>query len=137
VARKRRNIPEKVRISDKPANTPWGRVQIAFTLISDHVTGKAEGSVLLAAGTAQTFVNMHSACEHYLPQMGGWRVAGVWFFPNKSRLRVERVSDIGDLARISSRRFSLIATHAEAEAVMLLEPLLLPDGQIIPFLGHR
>lgn len=121
-------------MSDK-GGIPWGRVGKAFSQIIDHVKETPEASVLLAAGTAQTFVTMHSACEYYLSQAAGWRVAGVWFFPNKARVRVARVADMNDVAEISARRFSLIVVHGEAEVVAILEPLLLTQGRIIPFLG--
>lgn len=139
--RYRRGLPPR-RMARQPtakdqASNRWGRVSNAFIEVIDHIKETPEASVLLAAGTSQTFVTMHSACEYHLPQAGGWRVAGVWFFPNKARLRIARVSDMHDAAQISSRRFSLIAIHAEAEVVAVLQPLLLPNGRIIPFLGTQ
>jgi hypothetical protein len=123
-------------MGDAHSGTPWGRCVDAFDAIMEHARDP-DRAILLAAGSPPGYVNMHGACEHYLPQCGAKRVAGVWFFPSKSRLRVARVITMDDLAAISSRRFSLIATVAEPEAVRLLEPLLTPEGRIIPFLGHR
>ncbi len=117
--------------------SPWGRVAQAFNDVIDHIHATPDASILLAAGTAQTYVNMHSACEHYLPMAGGWRVAGVWFFPNKSRVRISRIADMEDAAQVSSRRFTLIAVHAEAEVIAVLQPLLTTQGRIIPFMGAR
>lgn len=119
------------------SGTPWGRCVDAFDAVMTHAASSPGASILLASGTPAGFVNMHSACEHYLPQAGAKRVAGVWFFPNKSRLRIARAIDIGDIATFSDRRFSLIAVVAESEVICLLEPLLTAEGRIIPFLGRR
>ena len=129
-----RSPAKQTGMSDK-GGIPWGRVGKAFSQVIDHVKETPGASVLLAAGTAQAFVTMHSACEYYLPQAAGWRVAGVWFFPNKARVRVARISDLDDADAISARRFSLVVVHGEAEVVAILEPLLMPGGRIIPFLG--
>jgi hypothetical protein len=124
-------------MGESSAGTPWGRCVDAFDAVMEHARVTPGASILLAAGTAAGFVNMHSACEYYLPQAGANRISGVWFFPGNSRLRVARIADMEDLASISSRRFSLVAAVVESEAIVLLEPLLTPDGRIIPFLGRR
>lgn len=124
-------------MGEASSSTPWGRVTGAFDAVIDHANANPGASILLAAGTASGYVNMHSAAEHYLPQAGAVRTAGVWFFPNKARVRIAKVSDIGDVSKISDRRFSLIAVVAEGEVIKLLEPLLTADGTLIPFLGSR
>ena len=118
-------------------STPWGRCVKAFEDIIDHVNVQPGASVLLANSTAAGYVNLHKACEYYLPQAGAERIAGVWFFANKSRVRIARISDMEDIAKISNRQFSLIAVHADAEVIAMLRPLLLMEGKIIPFHGMR
>ena len=124
-------------MGESSSGTPWGRVTDAIDTIISHANATPSASILLAAANAGSFVNMHSACEHFLPQAGATRTAGVWFFPSKARLRIARVADVADAARISDRQFSLIAVIAEGEVIKLLEPLLTHDGVIIPFLGNR
>jgi hypothetical protein len=124
-------------MGESTTGTPWGRVTDSFDEIMEHAAARSDASILLAAGTATGFVNMHEACEHFLPQTGAKRVAGVWVFPNKARLRVARVADMSDLSKISSRQYSLVAAVAESEVIKLIEPLLTADGRIIPFLGRR
>jgi hypothetical protein len=136
-AQSSRDMPWWPGMGDANSGTPWGRCVTAFTMVMDHAAATVTGSILMASGTPAGFVNMHSACEHFLPQTGAKRVAGVWFFPNGARLRIARTADIADIAKISSRRFTLIAVVAESEVIRLLEPLLTADGRIIPFLGHR
>jgi hypothetical protein len=123
-------------MGDAHSGTPWGRCVDAFDAIMDHARDP-DRHILLAAGSPTGYVNMHGACEHYLPQSSAKRVAGVWIFPSNSRLRVARIMTMDDLVAVSSRRFTLIASVAEPEAVHLLEPLLTAEGRIIPFLGHR
>jgi hypothetical protein len=116
---------------------PWGRCFTAFDIIINHANSVPTASILLVAGTNLSFSNMHRACEHHLPQAAATRRGGVWSFPNGSRLRIAKILDESCIDKLAHQDFSLISVQAEAEIVVLLQPLLTLQGRLIPFLGHN